>query len=281
MIGRLFDIEHGSFVDGPGLRTVVFFKGCNLRCAWCHNPESQSRERQLAIYHDKCTGCGKCMKVCPSPDTCILCGKCELLCPTGARKIYGEDYTVDAVMEQIEKDRDFYGDKGGVTCSGGECLLQPEFLTYLLKACKDKRIHTAVDTAGHVPYDVIEQVLPYTDLFLYDIKTMDDAKHQQYVGVSNSLILENLNRLLDDGAKVWVRVPIVAGINDTESDIRAIVDFVDGRAERIELLPYHSMGENKYAALGRPVQTFTAPSAELMDKWRTILKESTPIDTEK
>ena len=271
MIGRLFDIEHGSFVDGPGLRTVVFFKGCNLRCAWCHNPESQSRERQLAVYRDKCIVCGRCGQVCPSPAQCTLCGECELFCPSGARRCYGEDFTVAQVMEQVEKDRDFYGDTGGVTCSGGECMLQPDFLLALLRECKERGIHTAVDTAGHLPYEAFERIRPMTDLFLYDLKLWDDRKHRQYVGVSNRQILDNLDRLLDSGAAVWVRIPILVGINDGEAEMRAVAAFLKGRAQRVELLPYHRMGENKYTALGLPPSVFEVPSAEQMERLRAII----------
>ena len=193
----LFDIERNSFVDGPGIRTTVFFKGCNLKCAWCHNPESQSTKPQMMFYRDKCTGCGKCKEICPTPDNCILCGKCTFYCPVDARKVCGKEYTVDEVFSEIIKDKSYYENSGGgVTFSGGECMLQIDFLAEILKKCKENGIHTAVDTAGHIPFESFKKILPYTDLFLYDIKIFDTQKHKQYVGVGNELILENSLRLM-------------------------------------------------------------------------------------
>ena len=197
MKATVFDIERNSYVDGPGIRTAVFFKGCNLRCAWCHNPESQSPKPQMMFYKNKCMGCGKCREKCPNNlESCDLCGKCSLFCPQDARDICGKEYTVDEVLKEVLKDKAFYETSGGgVTFSGGECMLQIEFLTKILKACKENGIHTAVDTAGHVPYERFEQILPYTDLFLYDVKCFDSDKHRQYTGLENQLILKNLKRI--------------------------------------------------------------------------------------
>ena len=155
MKAMIFDIQRNSFVDGPGIRTTVFFKGCNLKCKWCHNPESQSAKRQMMFYADKCTGCGKCKEVCPNGlKSCGFCGKCELYCPNDARKICGREYTVDEVFAEIVKDKSFYDNSGGgATFSGGECMLQPDFLCEILKKCKENGIHTAVDTAGNVPWE--------------------------------------------------------------------------------------------------------------------------------
>ena len=176
----IFDVERNSFVDGPGIRKTVFFKGCNLSCAWCHNPESQSMAPQMLYYRDKCTGCGKCQKVCPTPEQCTLCGKCTIFCLVDARKVCGKDYTVEEVWKEIEKDIPFYQNSdGGVTFSGGECMLQVDFLVELLKKCRENGVHTAVDTAGHVGFERFEKVLPYTDLFLYDIKCFDTEKHRK------------------------------------------------------------------------------------------------------
>ena len=160
MKGNIFDISRASLVDGPGIRTTVFFKGCNLRCAWCHNPESQSARAQMLVYQNKCTGCGKCKEKCPHDlESCNLCGKCALYCPHDAREICGKEYTVDEVLKEILKDKTFYDNSGGgVTFSGGECMLQIDFLEELLKACKQNGIHTAVDTAGHVPFDYFERI---------------------------------------------------------------------------------------------------------------------------
>lgn len=262
--GRIFDIAHGSYVDGPGIRTTVFFKGCHLRCAWCHNPESRSFAAEKMVYADKCVGCGKCKTVCPSPDNCLLCGKCALFCPRGAIRVVGKDVSVTDVMAEIEKDRPFYGEDGGVTFSGGECLLQPDFLEELLLACRAAGIRCAVDTAGDVPYEVFSRILPLTDLFLFDVKGMDEEKHERYTGVKNDRILDNLARLLSVGARVWIRVPVIPGVNDTAEEMTALREFLvsHGKPEKIELLPYHRLGENKYAALSLPVPAFDVPPKE-------------------
>ncbi len=252
--GMLFDIEHGSFVDGPGIRTTVFFKGCNLRCAWCHNPESQSFSREKMFFADQCIGCGACKTVCPSPDVCTLCGSCAKICPKKAISICGREYTVEEVMEEILSDLAFYQNGGGATFSGGECMLQQDFLLSLLKACKAAGIHTAVDTAGHVPWENFERILPYADLFLYDVKAMDPDLHRRYVGVDNTLILSNLRRLASQGAAILLRVPRIPGINDTEEEQSALAKLQKELGDPpMEILPYHAMGEHKYKALGRPV----------------------------
>ena len=182
MKATIFDIERGSFVDGPGIRTTVFFKGCNLRCAWCHNPESQAKAPQMAFFKNRCIGCGKCAEKCPhSLGSCELCGKCVIYCPQSAREIYGKEYALDEVLGEILKDTDFYASSGGgVTFSGGECMLQIDFLEELLKKCKESKIHTAVDTAGLVPYEYFKRIIPYTDLFLYDVKCFERETHQKY-----------------------------------------------------------------------------------------------------
>lgn len=271
----LFDIERNSFVDGPGIRTTVFFKGCNLKCAWCHNPESQSRNPEMMFYRDKCTGCGKCKAVCPnSLESCHFCGKCTFFCPVDARKICGEEYTVDEVFSEIVKDKSFYENSGGgVTFSGGECMLQLDFLVEILKKCRENGIHTVVDTAGHVPFGSFEAVMPYTDLFLYDIKVLDSAKHRQYIGTDNELILLNLRKLFAAGAKVLIRIPVICGVNDTEEEMRNIKKFLAdcGNPEKVELLPYHAMGENKYRALDRQPQLFQAPDEEKMKRLREVI----------
>ena len=274
MKATIFDIERNSYVDGPGIRTTVFFKGCNLRCAWCHNPESQSPKPQMMFFKNKCTGCGKCKEKCPNHlESCELCGKCTLYCPHDAREICGKEYTVDEIMIEILKDKSFYENSGGgVTFSGGECMLQIDFLEDLLKACKRNGIHTAVDTAGLVPYESFEQILPYTDLFLYDVKCYDSDKHKKYTGASNGLILSNLKKLLQSGKTVWIRIPIIPNVNDSEAEILNIKEFLNlcGSPEKIELLPYHAMGEHKYAAIGKTVQTYSVPSEEKMMRLKKI-----------
>ncbi len=268
---NIFDIERSSFVDGPGIRTTVFFKGCNLRCEWCHNPESQSANSEMLFYKNKCTDCGKCKEKCPySLEKCDFCGKCTIYCPQGAREICGREYSVDEVFDIIKKDISFYESSGGgVTFSGGECMLQIDFLAEILKKCKKAGIHTAVDTAGHVPFEYFERILPFTDLFLYDVKCLDTEKHKSYTGVGNEKILDNLKKLLKIGAKVIIRVPIISGINDSEEEIKAIKKLCEN-AEKVELLPYHSMGEHKFSALGRKAQNFSAPSDAHMKKLRSL-----------
>ena len=269
----LFDIQRNSFVDGPGIRTTVFFKGCNLKCVWCHNPESQDFKPQMLFYQDKCTGCGKCRKICPTPENCTLCGKCTFYCPVDARKVCGKEYTVDEVFAEIIKDKAFYENSdGGVTFSGGECMLQIDFLTEILKKCKENGIHTAVDTAGHIPFEHFAKILPYTDLFLYDIKLFDSLNHKQYVGVGNELILENLKKLFSAGAKLWIRIPIIPDVNDSMEELRQIKEFLAdcGNPEKVELLPYHAMGENKYRAIGAKVHAFRTPNAERMKQLKEL-----------
>lgn len=270
----IFDIQRNSFVDGPGIRTTVFFKGCNLRCAWCHNPESQNPKTELLFYKNKCTMCGKCKEKCENNlEFCTLCGKCALYCPHDAREICGREYTTQEVAKEILKDKIFYENSGGgVTFSGGECMLQIDFLEEILGECKTQGIHTAIDTAGHIPYSSFERILPYTDLFLYDIKCMDSETHKRYTGVSNELILANLARLLKSGAPIWVRIPIINGVNDTIEEMLKIRSFFEenGFPERIELLPYHAMGEHKYGALGRECQSFCVPDEEKMKLFREV-----------
>ena len=273
MTATIFDIERNSFVDGPGIRITVFFKGCNLKCAWCHNPESQDFKPQMMFYKDKCKGCGKCREICPTPDGCTLCGKCTFYCPVDARKVCGKEYTVDEVFAEIIKDKSYYENSGGgVTFSGGECMLQIDFLLEILKKCKENGIHTAVDTAGHIPFESFKKILPYTDLFLYDIKIFDTQKHKQYVGVGNELILENLKKLFKANAKIWIRIPIIPDVNDSIEEMQLIRDFLDknGKPEKIELLPYHAMGENKYSAIGENVCTFNTPTNETMGLLKSI-----------
>ena len=224
----IFDIERNSFVDGPGIRTTVFFKGCNLKCAWCHNPESQSFKPQMMFYRDKCTGCGKCKEKCPNNlEKCDLCGNCTIYCPAEARRVCGKEYTPDEVLAEVIKDKAFYDNSGGgVTFSGGECMLQIDFLLEILKKCKQNGISTAVDTAGHIPFESFEKILPYTDMFLYDFKIFDSQKHKKYIGVGNELILENLAKLLNMGAKVYIRIPVIEGVNDSIEEMQQIKAFL-------------------------------------------------------
>ena len=265
MRGRIFDIQHCSVHDGPGIRTTVFFKGCNLKCRWCHNPESQSGEKEILFYQNKCMGCGRCKGIAKEDS--------GFFCYHDARIISGYDYTVDEVLKEILKDKSFYNtSKGGATFSGGECMLQVEFLAEILKACKENGIHTAVDTAGCVPFERFERILSYTDLFLYDVKCMDSEKHRQYTGVGNELMLENLKRLLAANKSVWVRIPIIPTVNDSEGELQSIKEYIFscGKPEKVELLPYHAMGEHKYAAIGKKVPMFSVPSEEKIKQLKNV-----------
>ena len=276
MNAMIFDIQRNSFVDGPGIRTTVFFKGCNLKCAWCHNPESQSPKKQMMIYKNKCTGCGKCLEVCPNNlEKCDFCGRCEIFCASDARKVCGREYTVDEVFSEVVKDKTFYDNSGGgVTFSGGECMLQIDFLCEILEKCKENGIHTAVDTAGNVPWEYFERILKYTDLFLYDIKLFDREKHKQYTGADNKVILDNLKKLFEVGASVWIRIPVIPGANDTEEEMRKIKEFLKPYSPlKIELLCYHKMGEHKYDALNMQMTQFSVPDKATLDKLNYIFKE--------
>ena len=278
MKATIFEIQRTSFVDGPGIRTTVFFKGCNMKCKWCHNPESQQPQPQLMYYKNKCTGCGKCMEVCPfNLKKCELCGECVKHCPYEARKICGREYTIDEIFTEVSKDKLFYDTSGGgVTFSGGECMLQIDFLAEILKKCKSAGLHTAVDTAGNVPWDYFEKILPYTDLFLYDIKAVDSEIHKNFTGVSNNLILNNLTGLFARTANIRIRIPIIPGVNDTTAETRNIKKFLsEYKPLEIELLPYHSMGEHKYDALNMKMTNFKMPPQSAIDKLKLSYEEIT------
>lgn len=263
--GCVFEIQRCSLHDGPGIRTTVFFKGCNLRCFWCHNPESINLQPEIQIYNHKCIHCGKCISVCPqeairqngkyfifSRDLCIKCGKCVDVCYAGARIMAGKTMSAFDVMVEIMKDAAFYEDgKGGVTFSGGEPMLQPAFLKTLLIACKEKGIHTAVDTAGNVAFEKFAEMAPYTDLFLYDIKCMDEKVHKQATGSNNKKILANLIQLDKIAKDIVIRVPVVPGVDDKDEDIRAIGEFIKDlkQVSKVELLIFHNMAQSKYEGM--------------------------------
>ena len=271
---NLFDIQRCSLVDGPGLRTTVFFKGCNLRCKWCHNPESQRMEKQLLFHENRCTGCGACRRVCPNGLlSCDLCGKCADFCPEGAREIAGKEMPVEKVMKEILKDVPYYeGSGGGVTLSGGECMLQIDALEELLALCRENNIHTAVDTAGDVPFACFERILDKTSLFLYDMKCMDEALHIENTGVSNRRIKENLEKLSElCPEKLLIRIPVIPGVNTAPEEMAAMAAFLKRlKISNTELLPYHRMGEHKYRDLGLDPVTFDVPTNEEMASYKAL-----------
>jgi len=264
--GLVFDIQRTSVHDGPGIRTTVFLKGCNLRCFWCHNPESWRTGRDLLFYAQKCIACGKCFDACPAGchsltdeqhvidrGKCTLCGACVKTCWPGALALSGKERSVDDVMKAVRADAAFYRNSGGgMTVSGGEPLLQPDFCLALLKAARAEGIHTALDTAGHVDFALFERVLPWVDLLLFDCKCMDSAMHMQATGAGNGRILENLGRLGRGDVPVWVRVPVIPGVNDSEGNMLALRESLAElpAVKRVDLLTYHNLGAGKHVSLG-------------------------------
>ena len=246
----VFDIKRSSTVDGPGVRTAIFLKGCNLDCFWCHNPEGKNPERERAFFEEKCTKCNACEKTCENDvNTCTVCGKCAETCPSGAIKIYGRKYTENEIFEIIKRDAEYFDVTcGGVTFSGGECMLYPEFVGKIAEKCHACGISVAIDTAGHVPFSAFEKTMPYVDLFLYDLKCIDSILHRKGVGVGNEKILKNLDLLLEAGKRVIIRIPVIPGFNDGD-ELLSIKKYCEERNLEYELLPYHTFGEDKKKAL--------------------------------
>lgn len=261
--GIIYDIQGFSVHDGEGIRTTFFLKGCPLRCRWCHNPEGLKKELELQYIDEKCIACQKCKEDCGchgftetahsiNRSECKKCFDCTKICPSKALNIIGQEYSSDEVLELAKKDIAFYGQSGGVTFSGGEATMQPQFLAECLKKCKEARLNTAVDTSGFCNFGVFEKIIPYADLFLYDIKAITKELHIAGTGVDNSGILDNFIKLQEKGCRIWVRIPVIPDFNADEAEIKKIADFLHehNRFERLELMPYHILGANKYAQIG-------------------------------
>jgi pyruvate formate lyase activating enzyme len=280
--GTIFDIKRFAIHDGPGIRTTIFFKGCPLHCVWCHNPEGIESRFELMPNPRRCAAdCTECLKVCPDvlakKDGRIvlqravrgdaLCSSCADACVYDALRLVGKRVTAEDITTEVEKDRIFYEQSGGgVTFSGGEPLLQPVFLSELIDELKTWGFHLALDTSGFAAWEVLDRIARKCDLILYDLKTMDDAMHRKYTGVSNRLILDNLKRLSSVGKEIWVRVPLVPGVNDDEENMRRTADFLRPlpNIKRVSVLPYHKGGCEKYTNLGKGAgfRAFEPPSEE-------------------
>jgi len=283
--GLIFNIQKFSIHDGPGIRTTVFFKGCPLDCWWCHNIESQGFGREPMSRPDLCDGCGACVAVCPQqairlvgaraltdPAACLGCGHCVVFCPANGRSVCGSEMSVEEVVDEVVRDRVFYEQSGGgVTFSGGEPLAQIDFLAEGLGACRAQGLHTVVDTSGAAPWAHFERILSTTDLFLYDLKLMDDAAHRWYTGSSNRQILDNLERLSAATDNLWIRLPVIPTINDDEANMRRTLAFLQTiRFRQLNLLPYHELGRGKAVQLGRTyrLEGVKAPDDEAMESLR-------------
>jgi len=296
MNANIFEIKRFAVHDGDGIRTTVFFKGCPLRCIWCHNPEGLSAKPQLAYYAHKCVGCGECARVCPSQahimtnqahvydrHLCIGCGKCAEACLGDALTFYGKEMTVDELLPLLLEDKAFYENSGGgVTLSGGECLMQADFCAELLKRLKENGIHTAVDTCGSIPENALDTVMPYTDVFLYDIKAYDGEIHTKCTGRSNQQILKNLKYLDECGKNIEIRIPYVPGYNADQ--VEKIAYFLSDlkHVTKIRVLAYHNYAGSKYAALNientLPIQL---PTDAEIQKAKDLIKSITnhPVST--
>lgn len=293
--GIIFDIQRFSVHDGPGIRTTVFFKGCPLRCAWCANPESQEMAPQLLVRDVKCQSCGKCVAVCPRDaitqdsdgartihwERCDQCLACIDACIYGSLNIAGKRMTVAEVAAEVERDQPFYKNSGGgVTLSGGEPLSQAEFCLNLARTLKNKGLHVALDTSGYAGTDNVAAMLPYVDLVLFDIKHLDPQQHKKYTGVDNALILENLNTIAGK-AKFWLRVPLIAGINDSAEHIRQVAELAKNMsADKVSLLPYHEGGKSKNKQIGKryTLHGQRTPDKAHVEELKTTIIES-GVDT--
>lgn len=282
------NIQKYSIHDGDGIRTTVFFKGCGLRCHWCHNPETQRFAPELQIDEEKCVACGRCLSVCPAGavsaegdrivtdrSLCTNCGKCTDACAGNFRTLVGREYSLKELVQKCVQDLMFYEESGGgVTLSGGEVMaMDKEYIRELCRRLHREGISVTIDTCGQAPQENYEAIFPYVDTWLYDVKVMDEEKHRAYIGTGNEQILSNLKWLARAGARIYIRVPVIREVNGDPEAIGEIIDFLKKNAigtPQVNLLPYHSTGSHKYAKLGRsyPGEALTTPSEEEMDGFR-------------
>lgn len=289
--GMIFDIKKYSINDGPGIRTTVFFQGCPLSCQWCHNPESRPFKPVLMYRANRCVLCGECVEVCLQHaitinghvttdwSLCQGCGVCAEVCYNGARVLSGYEASVEQVMSEVLRDRLFYeGSGGGVTFSGGEPLLQHRFLLNLLLACRNRDLHTVVDTSGYASWETLNNIREGVDMFLFDLKMMDEERHIQYTGVSNKLILSNLKHLAETSSAITIRIPLIPGINDGEENLRASAEFIRTlpNITGVELMGYHDLAAAKYQSLGLeyPLKDISTPDRDQLRRSAGILERS-------
>jgi pyruvate formate lyase activating enzyme len=285
--GVVFGIQRFSVDDGPGIRTTVFLKGCNLRCRWCHNPESIDPRPVLSFTENLCVECGRCAQICPAVHgrrdgvrtvdrrRCAACGKCAGKCPVGALAVVGERMTVDRVMRVVERDARYYGDGGGVTFSGGEPMAQLPFLEAMLTRARENGIRTALETNGNAGRDAYARLLPLVDLFLWDVKETDPERHRPYTGVGNERIFANLRALGEAGGRFVLRCPLIPGLNDRLDHLDGIgrlADAVPG-VVAVQIMPYHNLGRGKAARFGLPEgEAYPVPDASLVERWTEALR---------
>ena len=281
------NIQKFSVHDGPGIRSIVFFKGCPLKCEWCSNPENIDPKPQLMVHKMKCIHCGLCTRKCEhgairpmsvKKDHCVDCGECTEVCPTKARELKGKYYSVDEVRAAIDKDIDFYRNSGGgLTFSGGEPMLKVDFIIELAREYLEKGLTSVVETCGCVPWANYEKAIPYIDMFYYDVKFIDSEKHKEHCGAGNEQILSNLLKLCERGCQVMIRIPIIPGVNDAEEDLKATAEFLTGIKDKIlgvHVLPYHNFGIAKYEALDMayPLPDVAIPKDEYMQKIKALFE---------